>query len=1020
MPDIENLVITLDSHDNATESIENLINTLTRLKQITNSFTQANQKSATVTNINNTAVRQQVAVIKQQITTVNQSVTAINNINRASTSAKGALNGLTSAFNFAKTYTVLRQTADFLGKFISESNEYVENVNLFTVAMGEYAEAAQSYAEKVSEVMGIDPSDWMRNQGIFQTLLTGFGNTSKESALMSKNLTQLGYDISSFMNISVSESMQKLQSGISGELEPLRRLGYDLSQARLESIALSLGIDKSVASMNQAEKAQLRYYAVMTQVTHVQGDMARTLESPANQLRILSAQATMAARSLGNVLIPMFNKLLPVGIATLQVLREITDELAEFMGFTLPEVDYSSVSSVTSGISDDLSDSEDTVKAIKRELMGFDEINRLGDNTASSGSGTSAGSSLGFELPEYDFLGNTVSQQVDEIKDKIRSLLPIVEAVGIALAAWKIGTVASDIVGFVKNVKAGDKEALAVLKKLKNIAGLGLIAVGIALSYHFGKNIGYSIANGETPEIKDQIGSMLAILATGVGGYLIAGPTGFTIGIAVGMLINLYSISATIKESAQEAYELSDNYKVMTQIISESNEIIGNSQDGINHLKENITSLSDIQVSIGAAKQLADEIYVLSDKSNKTAYEMELMEVKVKLLNNLGLDGLSMSIDNTTGKVIETKENIYSVIEALEEQAKMAALQDILTQAYKDQIQAQYDIEQATRNSNAAWSEYNDAYSNYMTLAADANAFQKIFNGEIQEAEARLNKASEAVDVSTVALDNATLAFDSQSEAVKYYSEQLAIANGASSDWASQVTSSERDTVSAMADYGRNIVNAFDTGAKEVSESAEHNTFWSDIWEDIKSIVKNIFGIHSPSTVFKGFGQNTIQGFWDGAEEKWKSLKSWWEKLELPSFKIKMPHIEWTTKDLPTSDWKYKILSALGIPTQIPKLNVEWYASGGFPSAGELFVAREAGAEMVGSLGGRTAVANNQQIEDGIYRAAYRAFKDANSGGGGGSVSKVVFAVGEDEFGEWFVNWHNGKVKQTGASPLII
>lgn len=125
--------------------------------------------------------------------------------------------------------------------------------------------------------MGIDPADWMRNQGIFQTLATGFGVSSTKAEIMSKNLTQLGYDLSSFFNISVADAMQKLQSGISGELEPLRRLGYDLSQTRLKAIALQHGIKQSFNEMNQAQKSQLRYVAIMSQVTTAQGDMARTL-----------------------------------------------------------------------------------------------------------------------------------------------------------------------------------------------------------------------------------------------------------------------------------------------------------------------------------------------------------------------------------------------------------------------------------------------------------------------------------------------------------------------------------------------------------------------------------------------------------------------------------------------------------------------------------------------------------------------------------------------------------------------
>ena len=118
-------------------------------------------------------------------------------------------------------YASLKIVGNQIAKFINESNRYVEDMNLFNVAMGEYASSAQRYAEKVSTLMGIDPAEWMRNQGIFQTLAEGFGVASDRAAVMSKNLTQLGYDLSSFFNISVGDTMQKLQSGISGELEPL-------------------------------------------------------------------------------------------------------------------------------------------------------------------------------------------------------------------------------------------------------------------------------------------------------------------------------------------------------------------------------------------------------------------------------------------------------------------------------------------------------------------------------------------------------------------------------------------------------------------------------------------------------------------------------------------------------------------------------------------------------------------------------------------------------------------------------
>ena len=367
----------------------------------------------------------------------------------SSTSAttKGSGKSGSSALGFmsklSKIGTIIygiKRVGTFLKGVVDKSSNYIENVNLFTVAMGSYADEAKEYAEIVGSVMGIDPGEWMRNQGIFQTLATGFGVAGDKASIMSKNLTQLGYDISSFYNIDVNDAMQKLKSGFAGELEPLRAIGYDLSQAKLEAIALELGIDKTVSSMTQAEKSMLRYHAIMTQVTTVQGDMARTLDQPANQIRILKAQFEILARSIGNIFIPMVNKLLPYVIAATKLLNEMVSTIASLVGFEMPEID-TGVDSLASGSEDTataLEDASEQAKKLKSYMLGFDELNVISPNDSSSGD-ADIGSEFDFELPEYDFIGQATNERIDGIITKIKEVLkPLGELID-TTAEWLKG-----------------------------------------------------------------------------------------------------------------------------------------------------------------------------------------------------------------------------------------------------------------------------------------------------------------------------------------------------------------------------------------------------------------------------------------------------------------------------------------------------------------------------------------------------------------------------------------------------
>ena len=450
------------------------------------------------------------SVSKLDTSKVNALTTGLNKLEKTATKSTGSFTDFAAKLGI--TYVSISTIATGISSMIKQSTEYIENINLFAVSLGNYADEAMKYAEQVQSVMGIDLSDWIRNQSIFMTLATGFGVASDQAYTMSKNLTQLGYDISSFFNLPIEESMQKLQSGLAGELEPLRRIGYDLSVARLQQEAYNLGIEKSVNAMTQAEKAQLRYYAIMTQVTTVQGDMARTLEQPANQIRILTANLQMAARAIGNIFIPALNAILPVAIAVVQIITEIANAIASLFGFEIVMPSYDTVDGAVSGtgeVADNLDDANSSAKKLKNNLLGIDELNIISPDT-DSGSGSGAGAAGGgfdIEVPEYDFLGDAINERIEAIKQKIKELLPLLEAIATAIAAMKLSKLLQNLLGI---------ENLGLWDKFKVWAGL-FMAIGGAIIYFQGAVD--ALTNGVD---WDNLIAMIGGLAMVMGGLYIA------------------------------------------------------------------------------------------------------------------------------------------------------------------------------------------------------------------------------------------------------------------------------------------------------------------------------------------------------------------------------------------------------------------------------------------------------------------------------------------------------------------
>lgn len=474
-------------------------------------------------------------------------VTQANRVTAANERQKKSYMSLSSQMNsfmqnMAKLVS-LKAIATYLGNAAEKFNSYYEAANLFGVSMKGLTGEANAFINKMETLLGIDPTEAMNNMATIQGLTTSFGMASDKAYVLSKNLTQLGYDLASLKNIPVAESFTKIQAAISGELEPIRRLGVDLSQARLQQELLNLGYSQSVSTLSQADKAVLRYIAIMKQTTDAQGDFARTLSSPANMIRILQAQLNSLARAVGSLLYPALKSILPPLIAAVELVKELVTGIASLMGVKVEFPDFSSASDAVGGVTDAMDNTTKATgkaaKAFKNYIMGFDELNVIqknADSSGGSGSGSgAAGNILGdVDLSGYDMFkqyNEEFAKQIDSLKKKIKDMLPAIGAVTAALALWKI-------VDFLTDVST----AIAKMTELQKLAlSIATVVIEATLVFNFAK--GYA-STGNPLELLGEI------VTAALGSFVLwrtIGADGITLGMGVAFVASLAGLTYALK-----------------------------------------------------------------------------------------------------------------------------------------------------------------------------------------------------------------------------------------------------------------------------------------------------------------------------------------------------------------------------------------------------------------------------------------------------------------------------------------
>lgn len=368
---------------------------------------------------------------------VKQTTSNLTKMQLVSRNLKGALNFTGLIYSAKKLFSFFTSSAE-------KSIDYIETLNLFEVSMGKsldqygnlesasskYYTKALKFQNELNEAFGTNIEETMRYQALYNQMAESMGINDNASYIISENLTKLGIDLASLFNKSEADTMEALRAGVlAGQTKPLRNYGLDVTQQTLAPLASELGIKRSVKQLSQAEKMILRYIAVLRQASSAHGDFAKTIESPANQLKVFKQQFIELKTVVGNFFQGILGQILPYVNAVLMVIKELLKAVANLFGFKVTSastnlVDQTGIEDLDMG----LSSAVGSAKELKAQLMGFDEINNITIDTG-SGSGGSSISSTGIDsklleaMSEYDNLMSSVKMKATDIRDRIMDWL---------------------------------------------------------------------------------------------------------------------------------------------------------------------------------------------------------------------------------------------------------------------------------------------------------------------------------------------------------------------------------------------------------------------------------------------------------------------------------------------------------------------------------------------------------------------------------------------------------------------
>ena len=572
---------------------------------------------------------------------------------------------------------------------VEQQSNYAENLNLMQNAFKETNVVALDYIDTLGDLYGFDESSLTKSLGLFRQLADAMGLTSKTADQLSYNLESMALDISSLYNVSVERSANALQSALTGNIKSIRSLtGADITQATLQQKALALGIDESVRAMSRAEKAMLIYLTLADQLSNAQGDMTRTINGTANQLKIFKDQCAELARNIGGLLLPIFRNLLYYLNGILMAVNEVIGAILSLFGIQATSLaeEFGIATSDLSDIFDEIGDSATTAtNKIQRSLRSFAKLNNLSSQKGGGGaSGISAGDvgvlqKLQDLMTEYNGHLGEVENKAKKIRDHILDWLGFSKDVN-GQWKWSATDMLKNIWNWWKDLNLVGKEfvgigvAVAVSKLLSTLKSLGSYLMNSRIGewiYVIAGSLGEKGLTGTISDLFEVYPKMSKIVGT-IGGLV----------ATVDGLIKLKDAFGKIfsREAVEDVYDYAEALWGFLEVVSGLTLLFGT-------LTTNTTAvavgIAGIALAIGGdfitnmvkandvTKQYAEFLGEVNKEQTEFLNESSTRETKVRNL----YDGLTQLYDATgklTGSYDSAKGKLALLNEELDTEYELA------------------------------------------------------------------------------------------------------------------------------------------------------------------------------------------------------------------------------------------------------------------------------------------------------------------------------------------------------------